>query len=35
MPPTYVPYRPDRVPIDEGLRRGEQLLPRWEARRSV
>lgn len=35
MAPTYVPYRPDRVPIDEGLRRGERLLQRWDARRSV
>lgn len=33
--PTFVPYRPARVATDEGLRRGERLLQRLDARRSV
>lgn len=33
--PRFVPYRPDRVPIELGLRRGREFLARLDRRRSV
>ncbi|MCA9655380.1 MAG: nitroreductase family protein [Myxococcales bacterium] len=31
----FIPYRPDRIPPEEALRRGRELLERMDARRSV
>jgi len=33
--PAFVPYRPERVPPDDALRRGADLVDRLERRRSV
>jgi|SRR5215207_5395346 len=31
----FLPYRPERIPIEEGIKRGERLLAHLETRRSV